>query len=240
MVEPATSEHHESAELLRIGKDGQVRKPDNILEKDVRDELSYDPWLDDTQISVKADDGRVSLTGAVPSYAELVEASDDAWSVKGVTSVDNELLVGLVGEALADADIASRCIDAIGSERLVPKGAVTVDVLDGWVMLSGHVRHHFQRQAAKFAAQRVKGVRGITDNITISTEPIPSDVAQRITDALNRKAVLDDSVIQVINDGSIIYLDGTTDSYTAMQTAEDTAWAAPGVTDVVDRLVVVP
>ncbi len=71
-----------------------MRKPNNLLEKDVNDELSWDPWLDDTQINVKADDGRVTLTGAVPTYADLVEATDKTWGVSGVTSVDNELLVG--------------------------------------------------------------------------------------------------------------------------------------------------
>jgi osmotically-inducible protein OsmY len=217
-----------------------MRKPNNILEKDVSDELSWDPWLDATQINVKADDGGVTLTGAVPTYADLVEATDKTWGVSGVTAVDNELLVGPVGETLVDTDIAARCQDALDADRFVPKGAVTVDVLDGWVTLGGHVRAHFQRQAAKFAVQRVKGVRGITDNITISSDPIPSDIATRISNALSRKAVLDDSVIEVTNDGSTVYLDGTTDSYTAMQTAEDTAWSAPGVTDVVDRLVVVP
>ena len=131
-------------------------------------------------------------------------------------------------------------MEALDADRFVPKGAVSVDVQDGWVTLSGHVRGHFQRQAAKFATQRVSGVRGITDNITISSDPVPSDVAARIAHALGRKAVLDDSVINVTNDGSTIYLDGTTDSYAAMQTAEDTAWAAPGVNDVIDRLLVVP
>jgi osmotically-inducible protein OsmY len=217
-----------------------MRKPNNLLEKDVHDELSWDPWLDDTQINVKADDGRVTLTGAVPTYADLVEATDKTWGISGVTSVDNELLVGAVGETLVDGDIAARCMDALDADRFVPKGAVSVDVLDGWVTLGGHVRGHFQRQAAKFDIQRVHGVRGITDNITISSEPIPSDIAARISSALSRKAVLDDSVIQVTNNGSTIYLDGTTDSYAAMQTAEDTAWSAPGVTDVIDRLVVVP
>ncbi len=215
-------------------------KPNNILEKDVRDELSWDPWLDDSQVSVKAADGRVTLTGAVPTYAEFIEASDDAWGVKGVTSVDNELLVGPVGQALTDDEIATRCNNALDADRFVPKGAVQVDVTGGWVTLSGQVRHHFERQAAEFAVRRVQGVRGVTDNTTISSEPIPSDVAQRINDALARKTMLDDSVIQVTNDGSTIFLDGTTDSHAAMQVAEDTAWAAPGVTDVVDRLVVVP
>jgi osmotically-inducible protein OsmY len=217
-----------------------MRKPNNILEKDVSDELSWDPWLDNSQIGVKADDGRVTLTGAVPTYGDLVTASDDAWAVSGVTSVDNELLVGTAAEDLVDADTAARCMDALDADRFVPKGAVSVRVVDGWVTLGGHVRRHFQRQAAKFAVQRVNGVRGITDNIVISSEPISSDVAARIDGALKRKAVLDDSVIQVSNDGSTVYLDGTTDSHAAMQTAEDTAWGAPGVTDVVDRLVVVP
>ena len=71
-----------------------MRKPNNILEKDVSDELSWDPWVDDSQISVEADDGQVTLTGAVPTYADLLAATDDAWGVSGVASVDNELLVG--------------------------------------------------------------------------------------------------------------------------------------------------
>jgi osmotically-inducible protein OsmY len=91
-----------------------------------------------------------------------------------------------------------------------------------------------------FVVQRVSGVRGITDSVVISSDPIPSDIATRISNALARKAVLDDSVIKVTNDGSTIFLDGTTDSHVAMQRAESTAWSAPGVTDVIDRLVVVP
>jgi osmotically-inducible protein OsmY len=216
-----------------------MRKPNNILEKDVRDELSWDPWLDDSQIRVKAEDGRVTLTGAVPTYSDLTEAADDAWGVSGVTSVDNELLVGPLAETLVDADIASRCLDAIDVDRFVPKGAVNVDVLDAWVTLKGHVHRHFQRQAAKHAVESVKGVRGITDDIVISGDPIPSDVADRINKALVRKAVLKGSVIEVTNTGGTIYLDGTTDSYLARQTAVETALAAPGVTDVVDHLVVV-
>jgi osmotically-inducible protein OsmY len=132
-------------------------KQDKILEKDVADELSWDPWLDDGQISVKADDGRVTLTGAVPTYNDLLTAPDDAWGISGVTSLDNELLVGPVGETLVDDDLAARCMNALEADRFVPKGAVQVNVVDGWVTLSGHVRHHIQRQAAMFLVQRSAG-----------------------------------------------------------------------------------
>jgi osmotically-inducible protein OsmY len=217
-----------------------MHKPNDILEKDVHDELDWDSSLDDSQIIVKADNGRVTLTGAVPSYIDVLDASDDAWVVSGVTTVDNQLLVGPAGELIADEDVAVECVAAIDSDRLVPHGAVSVDVVDGWVTLTGRVRRHFQRQAAKYAVARAKGVRGVTDNVQISGDPIPSDVADRINKAFARKAILTNSVIQVTNSGSTVYLDGTTDSPAAMLAAEHTAWDAPGVTDVVDRLLLIP
>ncbi len=53
-------------------------------------------------------------------------------------------------------------------------------------------------------------MRGITDDIDVSGDPIPSDVADRVNKALARKAILSDSDIRVTNNGSTIYLDGMT------------------------------
>ncbi len=217
-----------------------MHKPNNILEHDVKAELDWDPLLDADQIVVKADDGWVTLSGAVPTYYDLTLAAEDALSVGGVKYVDNELMVGLVGETIADADVADACAAALDADKLVPKGAVSVQVLDGWVTLSGPVRRHFQRQAAKHAVSKVDGVRGVTDNIVISGDPIPSDVAARINNAFTRNAIIDGSLIEVTSSGHTIYLDGTTSSWASRAEAEDTAWEAPGVTEVVDRLVVVP
>jgi len=217
-----------------------MHKPNNLLEIDVKDEFDWDPELDDERIVVKADDGRVTLTGTVPTYYDATRAVDDAWIVGGVRDVDNELLVGLVGGAITDIDLAAACDRAIDADKFVPKGSVTAVANNGWVTLTGQVRRHFQRQAAEFAVRRVDGVLGITNNVAISSEPIPSDVADRIKKAFRRNAIIDDSLIEVSNTGHTIYLDGTVGSYTAREQAVDTAWAAPGVTDVVDRLLIVP
>lgn len=217
-----------------------MHKPNNLLEMDVVDELDWDPYLNDSRIRVKAKDGQVTLTGVVDSYSELLEAAEDAWSIGGVAAVDNELLVGLVGEAIVDADLSAACGAALDADRFVPHGAISVEVLDGYVTLRGQVRRHFQRQAAKHAVNGVLGVRAVIDNIVISGDPIPSDVADRITKALRRNAIIDDSLIDVSNTGHTIFLDGTTDRWAAMDEAVDTAWAAPGVTDVVNRIVIVP
>jgi osmotically-inducible protein OsmY len=216
-----------------------MHKPNNLLESDVRDELDWDYRVDDSRIEVKAEDGMITLSGAVPTLEESLLAIDDARSVKGVRDVDNELNVGLVGEALADADIAAACAEALDRDKVVPKGSVTATVLNGWVTLTGTVRSHFERQAAKFAVSRVRGVLGVNDDIRLTDEPIPSDVVDRINKALRRSSIVDDSTIQVSNEGHVIYLDGVTDSWPAKQEAEDTAWSAPGVSEVVDRLMVI-
>lgn len=54
-----------------------MHKPKN-LEKDVQDELDWDPLLDDKRISVSVGDGRVTLTGAVDTYFDRLRASADA------------------------------------------------------------------------------------------------------------------------------------------------------------------
>ncbi len=216
-----------------------MHKPNNIVEHDVKEEFDWDPLLDNSRIVVKASDGEVTLTGAVPTYYESVLAGDDAWSIGGVTLVDNQLLVGIVGEAIVDGDIAAACVTALDDDRWVPHGAIDVVVTEGWVTLTGQVRRHFQRRAALHAVRRVDGVLGITDGIVINGDPIPSDVADRINRAFRRNAIIDESLIDVTTSGSTVYLDGTVGSWRSMDEAVDTAWQAPGVAEVVNRLVVV-
>jgi osmotically-inducible protein OsmY len=216
-----------------------MHKPNKLLESDVAEELSWDPQLDESRITVSADDGQVTLSGSVPTFYEVARASDDVMLVGGVKGLDNKLLVGLVGDAITDGQIAAATSNALDADRLVPKGAVDANVLEGFVTLSGEVRHQYQRKAAEFAVRRVDGVLGMDDQITLTSEPIPSDVADRIQKTFRRRAIIDDSLITVSNKTNTIYLDGKVDSWTAREAADDAAWDAPGVDNVVDRLEVV-
>jgi len=213
-----------------------MHKPNNLLQSDVAEELSWDPQLDDSRIMVSAKDGQVTLTGSVPTFYEVGLASDDVMLVGGVKGLDNQLLVGLLGDAITDADIATAALNALDADRFVPNGAVNVDVLEGYVTLSGEVRHQYQRKAAEFAVRRVDGVLGMDDKIGLTSEPIPSDVADRIQKTFKRRAIIDDSTVEVSNDKNTIYLDGRVDSWSAREAADDAAWEAPGVDNVVDRL----
>src|SRR4051812_26675526 len=113
-----------------------MHKPNRLLEADVTDQLAWDSLLDATRVVVSASDGKVTLTGSVPTYFEVSRAADDTTRVGGVTSLDNQLLVGLLGDAITDVELAVAAADALDADKFVPKGAVDVDVVDGWVTLS--------------------------------------------------------------------------------------------------------
>lgn len=67
------------------------RRPDDEVERDVKDALFYDTWVDADAISVQVEDGIVTLRGTLPSYEEIRYANDDVWDVEGVLGVHSEL-----------------------------------------------------------------------------------------------------------------------------------------------------
>ena len=48
-----------------------MHKPNKLLESDVTEELTWDPQLDESRITVSADDGQVTLSGSVPTFYEV-------------------------------------------------------------------------------------------------------------------------------------------------------------------------
>jgi osmotically-inducible protein OsmY len=216
----------------------RMHKPNNLLEFDVRDTLEWDSGINALRIVVNADAGRVTLTGSVPSYHDKVRAAEDAWTVGGVKALENELLVGPAGEAIDDAALAAACMDALDHDAVVPKGSVTVSVKGGNVQLRGTVRNMFEHDAAEWVVSRVRGVVGIENLIARSSEPIPTDISDRIAKAFARSAIVDETQIKVTNDGHTIYLDGMVPSHAADVEAFNITAAAPGVNKVVDRLTI--
>ncbi len=144
-----------------------MHRPNNLVESDIRESLDYDPKLNDSRIIVTVDDGRVTLSGAVDSFPEKEFAIRDARYAMGVEAVDNQLVVGLVGDAIADLDVATAAQEALDCDRMVPHGSVQVIVTDGWVALTGEVRHHFQLQAAHHTVGRAPGVWDVVNDITL-------------------------------------------------------------------------
>lgn len=210
---------------------------DATLKQMVIDELAWRPDIDSAHVAVTADRGVITLSGYVGSYAQKYEAEQAVKGLAGVRGVAEELEVRFPGDySTKDDEIAQRALSSLAWHAFVPKDSVKVKVENGVVTLSGQVRWQFERNAAEDAVSTLYGVKDVINDIKLKAQPQPTDIKSRIESALKRSAELDSDSIRVsVSDGTVT-LDGTVDSWMARDTAEDAAWAAPGVRSVQDRL----
>lgn len=214
---------------------------DSDIQRKVGDELKWDPSLEDDDIAVAVRDGVVTLAGYVKSYLDKWRAERVASRVKGVKAVANDLEVRLPSSSSrSDPEIARAAVDALKWNIGVPHDRVKVRVEDGWVTLEGDVDWYYQREAADRAVRSLTGVKGVTNLITVRSRPTPSDVKQKIKDALQRGAQFDADRITVEVEGHTAILRGTVRSYSEFKDAERAARNAPGITDVENELIVDP
>lgn len=209
------------------------------LQRHVNDELLWDPKLDSAAIAVSADDGVVTLRGTVGSFLEKREAKKDAERVYGVESVNNELEVRILNEdRRADADLRGAVLQALMLDSLVPS-TISAKVDDGAVSLTGTANWQFQRDEARFVAGNVRGVITVEDEIElVAPGPTAGDVKDSIKEAMQRNAKIDAESVSVDSENGKITLSGTVSSWADHDEAVAAAWAAPGVTDVKDHIVV--
>lgn len=124
--------------------------------KDIRDsvkaELSFDPLVDDTSITVKNMNGDVALNGTVPSYPQYLQAAAAARRVQGVTSVHNHLMVVLPGSDYLDDPMLTTAANNARAENVTVPGSVEASASDGNIWLTGTVSYGFQRANAEQTA----------------------------------------------------------------------------------------
>lgn len=200
------------------------------LQKDVYEELKWDSRINEGDIGVSVNNGIVTLSGTIPSYAEKWAAEEATKSVKGVTAVVNKIDVKLAGSHIRDdQDIAKAALDAIKWNVWVPEESIKIMVEEGWVTLSGKVKMDFQRQTAESAVRHLAGVRGVSNQISVEPVAKVKDIQFQIKKALHRHAEEDANAIHVeVADGDVT-LTGKVHSWSEKSEAE---WAALGTTGV--------
>jgi osmotically-inducible protein OsmY len=212
---------------------------DQSLQQSVLEELAWDPSVSEAHIGVTARGGVVTLTGHVGSYAEKCAAEQAVGRVVGVKAIAEELEIRyLHGVGHGDEDIAKQALDVLAWDLSVPKDKVKVKVENGWITLSGDVNWYYQKRAAETDVRKLLGVMGLSNHITIKPHIQASDVRKKIQAAFERNAEFEAEKISVSIEGGEVTLSGKVDSYYERTLAENTAWSAPGVTQVHDLITI--
>jgi osmotically-inducible protein OsmY len=191
----------------------------------VRAELSFDPLVDATDITVRNMNGEVGLNGTVPSYPQYLEAAAAAQRVSGVKNVHNHLAVLLPdADYRDDAWLTTAANNALTLNVTVPDG-VEATARHGTLTLTGLVEFGRQREAAQLAVARLIGVRNVKDETGL------------VRDALDRNALVEDgSDVHVDTSGNTVTLGGHVRTWAEHDAVVGATWMAPGVLQVRDYL----
>ncbi len=210
---------------------------DKTIRNAVEEELDWEPSIDSEHIGVTVEDGVVTLSGHVGTYAEKFTAEKAAKRVKGVRAIAQEIEIRFPNDKkTSDDQIAKRALDIIAWDSTIPKDKVLVKVQNGFVTLSGEVDWFYQRDDAEHAVRKLAGIKGLSNEIRIKPKAYAYDIKERIETALKRNAEFEaDSIKVSVLDGRVT-LDGKVKAWYERDLAERTAWSAPGVVSVVDHI----
>jgi osmotically-inducible protein OsmY len=213
---------------------------DADLQQDVLAELEFEPSVNVEDIGVSVKEGIVTLNGSVDSYPEKLAAACAAKRVAGVKGLAEDIVVKLPDSSRrTDSHIVAAAVDAVKWTSTVPADTVKITVHDGWLSLEGAVEGWHQKNAAQEAVCNLAGVKGVTNLIEIKPKVASMDIKGAIKAAFERHALLDAQKVQVEINGNNVVLRGHVRSFIEREEAERAAWAAPGVTHVENRIVLI-
>lgn len=164
---------------------------DRKIEDAAKASYNYRTVLDN-RISVKANDGVVTLTGTVADKDAKALAADTVENLPGVTLVKNEIKIEPAYPEHSDKWMAMKI-----RGRLLVKGNVsatntTVDVQDGNATLTGTADNQAQKELTAAYAKDIDGVKTVKNEIVVN-EPVAGAKPAAVSTTVGEK--IDDASI---------------------------------------------
>lgn len=212
-------------------------RTDNQIQKDVMEELSWEPFLNETEIGVAVKDGIVTLSGIVDTFSKKISAEKAAKRVAGVRAIAEDIQVGVSPKyRKTDTEIAETVLNVLKWNTTIPENKIQIKVENGSVKLEGEVEWEYQKVNARRAVENVTGVSSVINLITVKPKLKAMDIRQKITSAFHRNATIDADRITIEVEGNKVILSGNVRSFAEKDDAERAAWSAPGILQVESKL----
>lgn len=209
---------------------------DHKIKTEVTAELAFEPSINADHIGVTVDAGVVTLSGHVDSYWQKIAAERAAGRVQGVRAIAEDIEVRLPGHVQhSDDEIAAAAVHRLNWTASIPKDAVKVKVENGFVTLTGTVDWHYQHDEVARSLRALTGVKGLSNQLKVKSQPNTSQIEHDIERALHRAWYSDDH-IKVSAKGGEVHLTGKANSWYDRNRAATTAWNAFGTTSVVNDI----
>jgi osmotically-inducible protein OsmY len=129
-------------------------------------------------------------------------------------------------------------------EPSVNGGHIGVTAKDGIVTLTGHVENYLEKRAAEKAASRVKGVKGVAEEIKVelhsSMVRTDEEIAKAAVDRLAWEVTVPHDKIKVKVEGGFVTLSGEVEWHFQQEAAERSVRGLVGVAGVFNQTTIKP
>lgn len=215
-------------------------KTDEMLEKQIRQELKWDCRTEGSTLSVHVIEGVVTLAGRVRYYAIKHAAAEATRRIEGVRSVVNDIEVKIPFEDfVGDYEIVRAAKHNFEWDVLIPHKQIEVEAENGKLFLYGTVDCWSQREEVERAASHLRGVKAVINYIKVNAAKVePKTVCKAITETIARHSAEEAEQIQVSMHNGVVHLSGAVPTWNERETVVRVAGFAPGVRQVVDDLTI--
>ena len=154
-----------------VAVDLNVKLPSSFIHTDTEiahaalDALKWDVEVPHDTVQLRVEDGRVILEGHVEWQYQRAAAERAVRYLAGVKSVTN--LIGIKPKVSA-YDVSRKIKDAFKRSADIDSNRISVQSLDGKVVLTGLVRSWAERRDAEKAAWSAPGVTQVDDRLAVS------------------------------------------------------------------------
>lgn len=152
------------AEEIEVRFAFEPKLDDDEIARRILDIFGWNVWIPKDKITVKVENGWVTLTGTVDWFYQGDEARRVAAGISGVTGVTNLIEVG---EPSAASDIREAIAAAIKRQAELDAATIIVSADGGKVTLTGKVKSWSERHIAERTAWAAPGVTKVEDNIVV-------------------------------------------------------------------------
>lgn len=152
------------AEELEVRLPNSIKRSDEQIAEAALSRMAWDVSIPDNSVSVKVEDGYVTLTGEVPYYYQKEAAEQSVRGLYGVTGVSNHTTLK---SRVNTADLGDSIRTALHRSWLFDPDTVTIKADGGKVKLGGTVSSWHDKEVAGRTAWAAKGATAVENHISV-------------------------------------------------------------------------
>jgi len=141
-------------------------RTDSEITADVRRRILNSTTIESKSLTVKVNDGSVTLGGTVGSWAEVDQGNLLATQVRGVKEVQNNLVSDYAAKR-SDQEVKDDAIAALNRDVYTSGMPITVSVSNGIVALKGSVGNAYEKSRAEEKARWIDGVKKVDNGLVV-------------------------------------------------------------------------